>query len=112
LSPVDHSLSLLAQAQQQQGGSSLLLFAPLILLIVVYFVLLVLPKRKQEKERQKMLDDLKKGDRIQTIGGILGTVVNTEANEVLVKVDETNNTKLRFTRSAIHRVIAEKAESK
>ncbi len=98
----------------QQGGGSFLLFAPLILLVVVYFVLLVLPKRKQEKQRQTMLDNLKKGDRIQTIGGLLGTVVSSDATEVLVKVDETHNTKLRFVRSAIHKVIADekKPESK
>ena len=98
----------------QGGGSSMLMFAPLILLVVVYFVLLVLPKRKQEKQRQSMLDNLKKGDRVQTIGGCLGTVVSSDATEVLVKVDETNNTKLRFTRSAIHKVVADekKIESK
>ncbi len=86
----------------------------ILLLVVVYFVLLVLPKRKAEKERQSMLDSLKKGDRVQSIGGILGTVVNVEGTEVLVKVDETTNAKLRFTRSAIHRVVVEekKLESK
>lgn len=103
-----------APAGSQQGGGQLFFFLPLILLVVVYFVLLVLPKRKQEKERQTMLNNLKKGDRVQSIGGILGTVVSTDDNEVLVKVDETTNTKMRFTRSAIHRVITEekKAESK
>ena len=110
-------LDILAQeapVNPQQGGSQLLFFLPLILLVVVYFVLMVLPKRKQEKERQSMLNNLKKGDRVQSIGGILGTVVSTEDNEVLVKVDETTNTKMRFTRSAIHRVITEekKADSK
>lgn len=102
-------LSVLAQTSETQSpqGGGLLFFLPLILLVVVYFVLLVLPKRKQEKERQTMLSNLKKGDRIQSIGGILGTVVSTDENEVLVKVDETTNTKIRFSRNAIHRVIVD-----
>ncbi len=107
-------LDILAQDAAPQSSGQLLFFAPLILLVVVYFVLLVLPKRKQEKARQSMLDNLKKGDRVQTIGGILGTVVSSDNTEVLVKVDETTNTKLRFTRSAIHRVVVDekKIESK
>ena len=56
---------------------------------------------------------LKRGDRVQTIGGILGTVVETRDGEVLLKVDEGNNTKIRFSRNAIHRVLEEeKAEVK
>jgi preprotein translocase subunit YajC len=60
-----------------------------------------------------MLGQLKKGDRIQTIGGVLGTVVEARDTEVLVKVDESSNTKIRFARSAIHRVLEDdKAEVK
>ncbi len=66
-------------------------------------------KKTEQKKVQAMLDTLKKGDRIQTIGGILGTVVEAREHEVLVKVDETNNTKLRFSRKAIHRVIDDEA---
>ena len=54
-----------------------------------------------------MLGGLKKGDRIQTIGGILGTVVEARETDVLVKVDESSNTKIRFSRSAMHRVVDE-----
>ena len=53
------------------------------------------------------LKQLKRGDRIQTIGGILGNVLRVEENRIEVKVDETNNTKMWFTRNAIHRVIDE-----
>ena len=61
-----------------------------------------------------MLDNMKRGDRIQTIGGILGTVVEVREGEVVVKVDESNNTKIKFSRSAIQRVVTEedKAEVK
>jgi preprotein translocase subunit YajC len=89
-------------------------FLPFILIGIVFYFLVIGSKRKQDRQRRDMLDQLKKGDRIQTIGGILGTVVEVRENEVVVKVDETANTKLRFTRSAIHRVVGddEKAETK
>lgn len=86
---------------------------PILLIIVVFYFFIFGSKRKTEKRREDMLKQLKKNDRIQTIGGILGTVLEVRDNEVLVKVDETSNTKMRFTRSAIHRVIEEeKAQSK
>jgi preprotein translocase subunit YajC len=86
---------------------------PILLIVVVFYFIFMAPKKKQAKERQDMLGQLKKGDRIQTIGGILGTVVEVREGEVLVKVDESSNTKIRFARSAIHRVVEEdKTESK
>lgn len=77
----------------------------LVLLIFMYFSWN--SKRKQDRQKQKMIDDMKKGDRVQTIGGILGTVVEVRDGEVLVKVDESNNTKIKFSRSAINRVVEE-----
>ncbi len=79
-------------------------FLPWILIAVAFYFFLLRPKNKQEKQRVAMLSSLKKGDRIQTIGGILGTVVESRDDEVVVKVDETSNTKITFSRSAIHRV--------
>ena len=73
----------------------------------------VVPKGGEKKKRDQMLAELKKGARIQTIGGILGTVLDVRDSEVLVKVDESTNTKMRFARSAIHRVLDDdKVESK
>jgi preprotein translocase subunit YajC len=88
-------------------------FGPIILIVIVFYFFIFGSKRKQEKERQSMLSQLKKGDRVQTIGGILGTVVEARDSEVLVKVDESSNTKIRFSRSAIHKVMEEeKSDSK
>jgi len=61
-------------------------------------------RRKRDAQRKEMLASLKKGDKVATIGGILGTVITVKEDEVVVKVDETNNVRLRFSRSAIHRV--------
>lgn len=85
------------------------------LVIGLIFLMWVMSKTKggKDKVRQDMLKQLKRGDKIQTIGGILGTVLRTEEDKVEVKVDETNNTKMWFTRNAIHQVmVEEKTEAK
>ena len=76
------------------------------LLLLMYFFMMKGNKNK-ERERQQMLEQLKKGDRVQTIGGILGTVIETREGEVLLKVDESSNAKIWFTRAAIHKVRTE-----
>jgi len=89
-------------------------WAPIIIIVLVFWFLLLNANRKRDKQVKQMRENLKKGDRVQTVGGALGTVVTVDTDEVTVKVDETNNTKIRFTRAAIHRVITEetKAETK
>ncbi|MFI5381962.1 MAG: preprotein translocase subunit YajC [Tepidisphaerales bacterium] len=82
----------------------------LIIVVVVFYFLMMKSKRGQEKEREGMLKNMKKNDRIRTIGGMLGTVVEVRDDEVLVKVDETSNTKIRFVRSAIHAVVSRDKE--
>jgi preprotein translocase subunit YajC len=88
----------------------LMSMGPLILIVVVMWVLLIGGKRKEQKQRDKMLSELKKGDKVETIGGIHGTVLEVRDGEVVVKVDESSNTKLKFSRRAIHRVISEEAK--
>lgn len=86
------------------------LASPLPLMMLLIFVLFwfsISAKRKQERQRREMLDAVKKGDRIQTIGGMLGTVVDVRDDRVVVKVDESNNTKIAFAKAAVHRVLAE-----
>jgi preprotein translocase subunit YajC len=94
----------------QAFGNPLFLFA---IIIMVFMVMTTRGKKRQERERTDMLSGMKRGDRVQTIGGIIGKVVEVDGQEVLVKVDETSNTKIRFRRDAIHRVIGDdvKAEA-
>lgn len=75
-------------------------------MLVVMMFLSSRSKKKAEKQRTELLSSLKRGDRVQTIGGILGTVVEASAEKVLLKVDETSNTKISFARSAVHRVVS------
>jgi preprotein translocase subunit YajC len=85
------------------GGGGLLLF--MILLFVGLIVMQALAGRKEKKRRQEMLDALGKHDRVQTVGGIIGTVTEVRENEILLKVDENTNTKLRMTRASVQQVL-------
>lgn len=82
----------------------------LVVMLVVFYLFVIRSKQKDERSRRDMLNSLKRGDKVQTIGGILGTVLEAKESEVLLKVDEASNTKMRFVRSAIHRVL-ESAEA-
>ena len=70
--------------------------------VIMYFILFREPRRKQ-KQHQKMVQSLKKNDKVRTIGGIMGTVVDIKGDEIVLKVDEANNTKVRVAASAIGR---------
>jgi len=98
--------------KDEPKGSPWDLLVPMLLMfVVVYFFMFRGPKKKQQQHKQ-MLDNLKKGDRIRTIGGILANVVEVRENEVVIKIDETNNTKMRITRGAIGEIIVEEATEK
>ena len=101
-----YSVTLLQAAATPQG-SMLSMFVPLALIFVIFYIFIIRPQNKKQKETQKMIDALKKGDKIVTIGGIHGTISSTKEQTVIVKVDE--NTKIEFSRSAIASVITDKA---
>jgi preprotein translocase subunit YajC len=61
-------------------------------------------RRKQESKHKQMLASLNKGDKVVTIGGIVGTVIEVRPEEITVKVDESNNVRMKFVRSAIRSV--------
>ena len=86
--------------------------APLFIVIIVIYVLMFTSRRKQERQKKDLLGNIKRGDRVQTVGGILGKVVEADADKVLLKVDESSNTKIWFSRNAIHRVLGEEKNEK
>lgn len=82
-----------------------------IIMMVVLMIMIFLPMRAQKKEQKKrmeMISALKKGDRVQTIGGIIGSVIEVRDSDVVLKVDENANTRIKFARSAIQSVIQDK----
>jgi preprotein translocase subunit YajC len=75
---------LLAQAQPQ-GGNAFISFLPLILLFFLFWVMIILPQRKQAKAHAAMVAALQKGDRVVTMGGLVGEVVGVRDDELQIK---------------------------
>jgi preprotein translocase subunit YajC len=88
-------------AAGQGGGGLLATWGVLIPLFLIMYLLLIRPQRKRQKEHDKMLKELKKGDRVVTSSGMYGTIfaINDEKNVIVIKL--TEEVKVEFLKSAI-----------
>lgn len=86
-------------------------FAMMIAVVAFIFLSARSQKKREKREREDMYNRLSKNDRVQTIGGIVATVVSVKDNEVVLKVDESTNTKMTFLQSAIQRIVTDEAEN-
>ena len=97
-------------AKEGGGGITDMLFStyalPLGAMLLLMYLMLLRPEQKKRKEVEQTLANLKKNDHVVTIGGICGTVVNISPNStyITIRVDESNNTRLKILRSAVARV--------
>lgn len=91
-----------------QGGIAAVLmsFAPLVLVILIFYIFLVRPQQRRMAEYQKVVAALRKGDRIVTTGGIIGTIHKVEANSPEVVVEIAENVRIRLQRNAVAEVLA------
>ena len=91
--------------QQAPGGMESILssIVPFLLIIVIFYFLILRPQQKRQKERAKLLESIKRGDKIITAGGIHGTIEAIEDKTILVKISE--NVKVKMERSSITTII-------
>jgi len=102
---------LIAMAPQGGDGGGGGLISTLIMfgaIFLIFYFMIIRPQQKRSKERDKMLSNLEKGDKIVTNGGIHGIIAGLEEKTALVQVGD--NIKLKIERSAITSVIAKKSE--
>lgn len=81
------------------GGTILTTLMPFVLIFVLFYLLMILPQQKRQKKHKAMLDALKKGDKIVTSSGLIGTVANLSRDVVTLQV--ADNVKIRIMRSHI-----------
>lgn len=86
-------------ASQSAGGSSLSFILMIVLIFVVMWLFMIRPQQKKQKELDKFRNELKKGDKVVTIGGIYGTVVEIKEKSVLIEVDK--EVKLRVDKASL-----------
>lgn len=91
-----------APPQSPFGGQFLFLLFGLMLFMIL---MSVFSGRKEKKRRAAMLASVKRHDRVMLSGGMIGTVSEIRDDEVVVKVDESNNTRIHFARSAVQSVL-------
>lgn len=78
----------LATATSAGSSQVWLQFAPFVLIIVVFYFLLIRPQQKRQKEASQMRDALKRGDRVVTQGGILGTIKKVSGEELVIELSD------------------------
>ena len=100
---------LISTAYAQGAGifdqNALIQFLPLVLIFVVFYFLLIRPQQRKAKDHKTMLDALRRGDRIVTGGGIIGTVSRVDSTEEVI-VDIAEGVRVRVLRSTITSVLA------
>ena len=96
-------LSLLAQAQP--GGSQAMIYQIIMWvgIIAVFYFFMIRPQQKKQKEQKQLLENLKKGDSVVTIGGLHGKIYSVEATTVTLELDK--GIKMTFEKSAIARTV-------
>ena len=102
------SLGLLAMAAPAGGGSGGAMGGQgmivwLVLMMGIFYIMMIRPQQRKEKERRKMLEAIKTGDRVVFAGGLMGVVANLKEHTYLVKVSD--NVKLEVVRSAVTQVL-------
>jgi preprotein translocase subunit YajC len=80
-------------------------------MLTVMILMSILSGRGEKKRRRTMLQGLTKRDRVQTTAGIIGTVVEMKGDEIVLKVDEASNTRIRFAKSAVQQVLRSSGSS-
>lgn len=96
------AFALQAPVTPQGGGSSMLL---MFLLLAVFWVIMIVPQRRQQKKRAEMLNALKKGDKVITIGGIHGEI--TELGDEDIRIRIADKVEIKLTKGSVSRVKGE-----
>ena len=99
----------LLMAQPAGGGAQsnpITAFLPIVFIIVIFYFLLNRPQQKRAKQQRAMMEGLKSGDQVLTIGGLHGTVAAVDQDTVVLRV--ADNVKLTFNKSAIAGLVSQK----
>jgi len=86
-------------AEGAGSGAAFMQFLPIILIFVVFWFMIIRPQKKQQDQRRRMLEALKRGDRIVTSGGLFATVRDVKGDRVTATIAE--NVKVEISKQAI-----------
>ncbi len=89
------------QAAAGAEANPLLSFLPFFVLIIIFYFLLIRPQQKRQNELQKLIDNVKKGDKVVTSGGLIGTVAGIQNDFLVLKLGDNDQTKVEVLKSAV-----------
>lgn len=87
----------------------LMSYGPIIVMVVIFYFLLYKPQKKEQKRRREMLDSLKKGNRVMTIGGIYGEISAIRENTIMLKVAE--KVEIEVSRASVNANISQEKKT-
>lgn len=96
---IDIAYAMGEAGQAGNGGGGFAAFIPIILMFVIFYFLLIRPQQKKAKEHQNMVNNLRKGDRVITSGGIYGEITALDDNTVTVEI--ADKVRVKVTRPSI-----------
>ncbi len=85
--------------------SSLMSFLPLIIIFIIFYFLIIRPQQKKIKEHQKMINSIKRGDKIATTGGIIGNVIKVDTAKSILTVEIADNVQIKVLRSSVAEIM-------
>mgnify|MGYP003991431311 FL=1 len=92
-------------------GNPMMQFLPLmVIMFAVMYFLIIRPQKQKEKKRQEMITNVRKQDRVVTAGGVHGVCVSVKENEIIIRVDDAKDVKLKIDKSALTSVSAPTGE--
>jgi len=95
-----NQLLILMSAPAQGGQSGIMSFLPLIAIVVVFYFFMIRPQMKKAKEQKKYIEALKKGDKILTIGGIYGKIIEVREDATII-MEVEDGTKMKISKNAV-----------
>ncbi len=101
-------LNIVLMGQPQEGQSPFMQFLPLVLIVVVFYFFMIRPQMKRQKELTKFRNELKKGDKIVTTGGIYGKIVDLQETTLIMEVE--GHARLKIDKVAVIKDMSDVAQ--
>ncbi len=102
-------MDFLMQATGKQGNM-MTLIVPFALMFAILYLLIIRPQRRKQKHLQEMIANVRKHDNVVTVGGVHGVVISVKENEIIVRVDDNKDVKLKVDKSAVTSVSVPKSD--
>ena len=93
-----------------QGNPMKTMLPLMIIMFAVMYFLIIRPQKQKEKKRQEMISNVRKQDRVVTAGGVHGIVTSVKEKEIIIRIDDSKDIKIKIDKSAVTSISVPKGE--